>query len=227
MLEICGETLMLHPERAVLWPRLHAAIVADTHFGKSSVFGRHGVAVPSGTDDADRMRLTRLVRDFDLRRLIVLGDFLHAPLATESREALDMESWCRSLDGVQIQVIAGNHDRGTSGGWRGCIEWIAGEHREPPFRFLHDDTEELCGAEAAAFSLSGHVHPVVSLKGLRKRSARVPVFWLRKRGLVLPSFGLFTGGYSIVPAPGEQVFAVSPEKVVAFPAQPAGGGSGT
>jgi DNA ligase-associated metallophosphoesterase len=216
-LEICGETLLLHPDRAVIWPRLRAAIVADTHFGKSSVFGRNGLAVPAGTDEADRTRLTRIVDAFDIRRLIVLGDFLHAPLDPGSAEAFDMERWSTSLADIHIQVIAGNHDRGISSGWRGSIDWIAGEYALAPFRFVHDDSRPFRPDPRAAFSLSGHTHPVISLKGLRKRSARVPVFWLRPRGLVLPSFGLFTGGYLISPAPGERVFAISPDKVVSFP----------
>jgi DNA ligase-associated metallophosphoesterase len=229
-LQLCGETLLLHPDRAVIWPRRRAAIVADTHFGKSSVFGRHGFAVPGGTDAADRIRLTRLANAFDIRRLIILGDFLHAPLEPGSQEALDMETWRASLDGIHIQVIAGNHDRGTSSGWRGAIEWLGGEHLEAPFRFVHDDSQSREADDCAAFSLSGHTHPVISLRGLRKRSARVPVFWLRQQGLVLPSFGMFTGGYLISPSPGERVFAVSPESVVAFPPidrQPDGGESGT
>jgi DNA ligase-associated metallophosphoesterase len=214
-LEIRGETLLLHPDRAVIWPRLRAAIVADTHFGKSGVFGRNGLAVPAGTDASDRARLNRLIAAYDIRRLIVLGDFLHAPLESASQEALDLQDWSASLAGIHLQVIAGNHDRGTTGGWRGSIDWIAGEHLEPPFRLVHHATHPAAGE----FSLSGHVHPVVSLRGLRKRSARVPVFWLRERGLILPSFGLFTGGQLIAPGKGEQVFAVSPEKVVPFPAQ--------
>ncbi len=216
---ICNETLLLHPDRAVIWPRLRAAIVADTHFGKSSVFGRNGVAVPAGTDDIDRARLTRLLAEFDVRRLIVLGDFLHAPLDLGSQDARDMDMWKASLGGIEIRVIAGNHDRGISSGWRGSIDWIAGEHTEPPFRFVHDASGPPSAGSGAFFSLSGHVHPVVALKGLRKRAARVPVFWLRTNGMVLPSFGSFTGGYLISPAHGEQVFAVSSEQVVSFPAR--------
>jgi uncharacterized protein len=219
-LAIRGESLLLHPGRAVIWPRCRAAIVADTHFGKSGVFGRNGVAVPAGADDFDRARLTRLIAELDIRRLIVLGDFLHAPLQADSQEARDMETWNASLAGVKIQVIAGNHDRGIASGWRGTIDWIAGEHVEMPFRFVHDASKTTCTG-SADFSLSGHVHPVVALKGLRKRASRVPVFWLRAQGLVLPSFGSFTGGYLIAPAQGEQVFAVSPERVIAFPARQA------
>ena len=214
-LNIHGETLWLHPERAVIWPRGRALIVADTHFGKSSALARHGLAIPAGSDERDRARLTQLVTEFSTGRLIILGDFLHEPLRPQSREAVEMQTWCESLRGTKIQVIAGNHDRGVSRGWRGSIEWIAGEYREPPFRFVHDDSK--VAPAQPGFSLSGHVHPVVALRGLRKRAGRVPAFWLRKQGLILPSFGLFTGGHLIVPTTGDRLFAVSPEQVVAFP----------
>lgn len=214
-LRIHGETLWLHPQRAVVWRRGNALIVADTHFAKSSALARHGMAIPAGTDEGDRSRLTQLISEVSAQRLIVLGDFLHQPIAPDSPEAIQMQCWCDSLRNTRIQVIAGNHDRGVSTGWRGSIEWIAGEHEEWPLRFIHDDSSISAGK--SIFSLSGHVHPVVALRGLRKRSSRVPAFWLREHGLVLPSFGLFTGGHLIEPAIGEQLFAVSPEQVVAFP----------
>jgi uncharacterized protein len=214
-LQIRGETLWLHPERAVVWERRRALIVADTHFVKSSALARHGMAIPAGTDEGDRARLTQLISEVSAKRLIILGDFLHEPIALNSPEAIQMQYWCDSLRDTQIQVIAGNHDRGVSTGWRGSLQWIAGEHEESPFCFIHDDSKTAPGK--SAFSLSGHVHPVVALRGLRKRSSRVPAFWLRSQGLVLPSFGTFTGGYLIEATPGEQLFAVSPEQVVAFP----------
>ena len=79
--EIRGEILLLHPERALLWPARRTVIVADTHFGKSSVFAHHGLAVPNGADALDRQRLTNLIAQSGSTRLLVLGDFLHGALA--------------------------------------------------------------------------------------------------------------------------------------------------
>jgi DNA ligase-associated metallophosphoesterase len=219
-----AETLWLHPERAVIWPARRTVIVADTHFGKSALFGRHGVAVPAGTDGDDRERLRRLVARTGAVRLIILGDFVHAPLEAGSADARDLVAWATGLCDCEISVIAGNHDRGAGGAagtggtdaawptrampWR----WQESELVEPPFRFTHDAERGI--ADARLFSLSGHIHPVARLAGLRKRMPRVPIFWLRPSGLVLPSFGAFTGGYLVRPAPEDQVFAVGPERVV-------------
>jgi metallophosphoesterase superfamily enzyme len=64
--------------------------------------------------------------------------------------------------------------------------------------------------------LSGHIHPVVRLRGLMKRAMRVPVFWQRATSLVLPAFGLFTGGFAVRPAPGDCLYAAGPSGVVSL-----------
>lgn len=208
-LTIEGEDLWLHPARAVLWPRRKTVIVADTHFGKTSFFGRHGFAVPGGSDDADRARLSRLVTERGAERLIILGDFLHAPIAAHSRDALDLDAWSRKLAPVHIAVIAGNHDRGANCTWE-SIAWREGELLEPPFRFVHEALPQQNGDH---FTLSGHIHPVMMLRAIRKSAMRVPVFWQRSTGLVLPSFGAFTGGFAVRPQAGERLFAVGPTAV--------------
>lgn len=214
-LDIHGETLLLHPERAVIWPQRRTVIVADTHFGKSAVFRRHGVAVPSGSDEHDRQRLTRLIHAAGARRLMILGDFLHAPMDAASGDARDWDVWNAGLHDTEIVVIAGNHDRGGAGDWRPAVQWHHDELVEPPFRFTHD-ADRSSGRSSGLFTLSGHIHPTARIRGLRKRSMRVPIFWRRDAGLVLPAFGVFTGGYVVTPAAGDSVFAAGPEGVVRF-----------
>ena len=118
-------------------------------------------------------------------------------------------------------MIAGNHDRGASGDpaaslrWRARgFAWQAQDLLEAPFRFTHD--ADRGAPDAALYALSGHIHPVVRLAGLRKHAPRVPIFWRRASGLVLPSFGAFTGGQLVRPAQRDQVFAVGSQAVVRF-----------
>lgn len=207
-LTVCGETLWLHPERAAIWRR--TVVVADTHFGKSSFFARHGLAVPKGSDTDDRTRLTELIQAAQAQRLIVVGDFLHAPLAADSAEALDLDTWARALAPVRITVVAGNHDRGTARP-SALIEWHERELREPPFRFVHEAVPST--ESGLPFTLSGHLHPVMRFRVSNKQRLRVPVFWQSANGLVLPSFGAFTGGFAVRPALHDRLFAVGPQAV--------------
>ena len=215
---IGGEKLVLHPQRAVLWPRCHTVIVADTHFGKSGYFGRHGIAVPDGSDKADRQRLTQLVENSHARRLIILGDFLHAPLPVGGPEFDALHSWLRQLATfLDIHVVSGNHDIGVAKKSLSAVRWWDSEMLSPPFRFIHDaQRTRSVGDEDRLFTLSGHIHPVRRLKELGRNSLRVPVFWQRARGLILPSFGAFTGGFAVMPDKGDHMFAVGPSGVVAL-----------
>jgi DNA ligase-associated metallophosphoesterase len=209
---IAGQTLVLRPERAVFWLEARTLIVADTHFGKSGLLGRSGMAVPAGTDASDQARLCRLADGLGAARLIVLGDFVHGPLDPDSGDARDLARWVGAL-GIHLHVVAGNHDRRARlrlPPMQWCDEFLD----DGPFRFRHDaDSDDTA---STVFTLSGHLHPMVRLAGLRKRTARVPIFWQRRHGLVLPSFGTFTGGFAVTAAAEDRVYAAGPERVVAF-----------
>jgi DNA ligase-associated metallophosphoesterase len=214
-LVIHGETLVLHPERALYWPRRRTLIVADTHFGKTGHFGRHGIPVPAGTDAADRQRLTRLVTALDARRLIILGDFLHAPIAAGTAEEVDLQSWAEQLaTTLDIDVVAGNHDRHAPR--LPPLRWWDSPLVDPPFCFIHDADRAPSGRADGPFTVSGHVHPVIRLRSLGKSTLRVPIFWQKEGGLILPSFGQFTGGFAITPGEGDRLFGAGPEGIVRF-----------
>jgi len=42
---------------------------------------------------------------------------------------------------------------------------------------------------------------------------RLPCFVLGEQGMILPSFGAFTGGHAVKPAPGERIFVTSGDAV--------------
>lgn len=77
-----GERMMLSAERAVFWPDAPGGrstlLISDTHFGKAETFHEHGIPVPDGGTDYDLVRLKRLVTQFDVDRLIILGDLFHS-----------------------------------------------------------------------------------------------------------------------------------------------------
>ncbi len=213
--EIRGETLLLHPERALSWPAHRMLVVADTHFGKSSIFARHGIAVPAGTDELDRQRINALLQATGSERLLVLGDFLHGPVAPDSEVAVQLSEWLQRLRPVQLLLVTGNHDRTAATGWHSAADWEGDYLDEGPFRFAH----EAAGATkpGGAYVFCGHIHPVVELAAFRKRRPRIPVFWERPESMVLPSFGFFTGGFRIGQNDGGRVFAAGPECVVELP----------
>jgi DNA ligase-associated metallophosphoesterase len=211
MIEITlqGEQLVLDHRRVLAWPRRAALFIADTHFGKSAVFRREGVALPEGSDDADLETIGEALDDHGARSLYILGDFVHGALPANHRFYQRFNAWHSRRD-VEIHVVVGNHDVHVDRTSLGAIHWHPRLALDP-FELVHDPEESDGG-----FFLAGHVHPVVRI-ATRGDALRMPVFWQRADGLVLPSFGAMTGGFRIRPGSAEHVYGAGPGLVVPLP----------
>lgn len=207
-LDLAGERLLLRADHSVSWPAARTLFVADTHFGKAGVFRRQGLGVPSGTTDADLERLGAALVETGAERLIILGDFVHAPPSADSPWLARFAAWRKRFAGVETIVTRGNHDRAERLPIDCDIRWHAGSLFEPPFVLRHEPESDDRGPV-----LAGHVHPVVRL-GAGSERLRVPVFWRHAQGLMLPAFCSFAGGGRVSPTAGDRVFAVGEGDVV-------------
>jgi uncharacterized protein len=212
-IDCAGERLVLHSQRALLWPAERTAFIADLHLGKSEIFRRSGIPIPEGSTAFDLARLDRIIDSHDVRRIVLLGDFLHAASPGASTHGEAFTRWRARRADISFVVVAGNHDRRAAGKELAeSVEWELSERRLGPFVCRHDP-----GASAAGYVLSGHIHPVVKLYGSSRERARVPVCWLRPEYAVLPSFGSFTGGGEIEPAPEDRLYAFAADRVWPVP----------
>jgi DNA ligase-associated metallophosphoesterase len=209
-----GEQCMLLPDRAVFWARKQTAIVADVHLGKSGAFRKAGLPVPSGATARDLRRLDTLLRLTSARRLVVLGDFIHARSSHDPALWDAVSTWRHAHVGVSMLLVRGNHDR-SAGRIRG--DWNIDECEEP-----FDDGEILFSHipryDAPRPTLAGHVHPVVAIRDFDRSKLRVPCFVVDEgRCAILPAFGSFTGGQPVDRAEGRQLLMVSGTRVVRVP----------
>ena len=205
---IAGEDVLLDSERAMYWPREKTVIVADVHLGKGSVFRRSGIAVPTGSTLHDLQRLSALIERHAATRLLVLGDLFHARLDESEHWHAQFEAFRRQHATLRLDVVQGNHDErsGVPPQWR--LNWLGAPQIEAPFALMHEATPSSLG-----HALAGHVHPVIKLQTRRER-LRLPVFWLRESLTVLPSFGLFTGGWEVQPDAGDRLVVATAEGLV-------------
>ena len=104
--------------------------------------------------------------------------------------------------------MRGNHDlhAGDPSDALG-IELVDEPHAIGPFAFCHHP-----GVDAAGYGLAGHVHPVYVL-ATRFDALRLPCFVVGTQGLLLPSFGSFTGGHAVKPGPGDRIYVTSGDMV--------------
>lgn len=207
-LELAGERLLLRGDRSLYWPAAATLFVADTHFGKAGVFRQQGLGVPRGTTDTDLERLGAALAATGARRLVILGDFVHAPPSADSPWLARFAAWRTRHAGVEMIVTRGNHDRGDRLPVDCDICWHAGSLFAAPFVLRHESEVDARGPV-----LAGHIHPVVHL-GAGSERLRVPVFWRHAGGLVLPAFSSFAGGARVSPRAGDRVFVVGEGEVI-------------
>ncbi len=235
---LAGESVRLHADRALYWPRADTLVIADLHLGKADHFRRAGIALPRGGTGYDLQRLDALLERTEAARLLVLGDLVHGALPDAPWRETWLR-WRRARPRLHVEVVAGNHDWRLRGDVAGADALGVALHAEClvdlPFVFFHDpagapahdlpqatrnandgtdDGHRHADARACGYTLSGHVHPVLRLPGL----PRLPAFRFGMRGGVLPAFTAFSGGQVFALEPGERVFACGPGTLVALPA---------
>jgi uncharacterized protein len=212
-IDCAGETVILLADRALLWPAERTLFIADLHLGKSEIFRRSGIPIPEGHTLTDLARLDRIIDAHEVRRIVLLGDFLHAASPEASTHGQAFTAWRATRSHVAFVVVAGNHDRRAAGReLASTVDWQLSERQIGPFICRHEP-----GPSQAGYVLSGHIHPVIWLYGSHRERTRVPVCWIRSGYAVLPSFGSFTGGGEIEPTPDDRLFAFAANRVWALP----------
>ncbi|MFN3874553.1 MAG: ligase-associated DNA damage response endonuclease PdeM, partial [Flavobacteriales bacterium] len=194
-----GEPLVLHPHRALYWPRMGWLVASDLHLGKAAHLRKGGLPLPEGHDARTLQRLDAVMDAFRPRRVVVLGDLFHSSMnAAWERFA----AWARARS-APIHLVPGNHDmlagrRYREAGVRVCDDAV----EEGPFVLTH-----AAGERTAGYVLGGHLHPGVSLRGPGRQRLRLPCFWFGPRAGLLPAFGAGTGLHLMVPGSADRVVA--------------------
>ena len=182
-----NEELLLTNKRAVYWPKHNALILSDLHIGKAAHFRKFGIPISNKVFRDDLKTLDELIAYFQANRLIIVGDMFHAENNTE---VMEFQSWINNNRNLRIDLIKGNHDRFTD-----RIYMLLGIsiHKNTlnlgEFCFVHERPKNCEGL----FTITGHTHPGVVLKGKGKQRLRLPCYQLSDFGLVLPAFSKFTG----------------------------------
>ncbi len=208
--------LELLPDRAVWWPDQSTLLVADVHLGKDQVFRRQGLAVPAGVLQHDLDRLDQLIEETEAERLVILGDWVHAPPQIEDDWPDLIGQWRAEHADIEMDLVLGNHDRELEL-W--LHQWQINGHPErldvEGLALMHEWRRGI-----AQPGLSGHLHPGARLK-TRREQLMLPAFLLHsdpgQEHLVLPAFGRFTGLMDNVNFPWQRRFITTGQRVLPLP----------
>lgn len=204
---------MLDPAGALYWPATSLLAVSDLHLEKGSSFARRGQLLPPWDTHATLDRLTLLLRRYQPRLVIALGDSFHDADAS-ARLPQSEQMRLRAMTGAHRFIwIRGNHDPAPPTGIGG--EWLE-EFTTAALVFRHQ-------AEAGAQGeISGHLHPKAVVPARGAVVSR-PCFVTDRSRVVMPAFGAYTGGLDVRDSTitrlfprGGRVFLLGKERLFSF-----------
>jgi len=196
-ISLAGELVGLHDSGALWWPDESTLVVADLHFEKASSYAGRGVMLPPYDTAATLEKLAEVLDAFDPARVIALGDSFH------DRSGADRLPACYRAMLTTLQLgrewiwVTGNHDPVAPVGLCGeTVDDVA----LGGLTFRHEPAEDAGPGEVA-----GHLHPAARIRRYG-RSVRRPCFATDGQRLVLPAFGVLTGGLNVLDRAWQTLF---------------------
>lgn len=206
---IAGQTLELHPLKAIFWKERNILLLADLHLGKARHFRKEGFPVPQEVGDQNYEILIHLLLHYRPARVIFLGDLFHSDYNSEWAEVSDLVA---QFSTIQFDLVQGNHDILTDHAYAKAGIRLYKENLLLDSIFLsHEPLEAIPNG---TYNLAGHIHPCVWLRGLGRQKMRLPCFYFGKQQGLLPAFGAFTGMAEIKASKGDRVFVLADDAVL-------------
>ena len=90
------------PEKAMIWENTNTLLVADIHLGKITHFRKAGIAVPAAAKQENLSRLSDILLNHDVRRVIILGDLFHSHY---NDSWLDFKHFIAQFSSIQFILV--------------------------------------------------------------------------------------------------------------------------
>ena len=186
--EFNGQAVLFDPAGALYMPDSGLLCVSDLHLEKGAAYARRGQFLPPWDTFATLRALGAVIDRHSPKVVVSLGDNFH-----DRRGSAEMPDGARMMihemaRGREWIWISGNHDPD------GVTDLPGIEADTLDYAGLHFRHEP--GLTPRAGEVAGHLHPAAVLIR-RERGVRRPCFAADGRRIVMPSFGVMTGGLDI------------------------------
>lgn len=186
--EVAGIRAVLDPMGGLLLPALDMLVVSDLHLEKGSAFARRGMMLPPYDTLATLTLLSRLIVRHDPKIVVSLGDTFHDRVGAALMPPAFREMIADMARGREWIWIAGNHDPDGAFGLPG----ISAESLcHGGLTFRHEP-----GPGPQPGEIAGHLHPA-AIVTRREKSVRRACFATDGARLLMPAFGVTTGGLDL------------------------------
>jgi DNA ligase-associated metallophosphoesterase len=170
----------------LFWLEKKIAIVSDLHLEKGSSFASLGQFIPPYDSEETLKKLINFLKTHEVQTIILLGDTFHDGGAL-NRMSLKVKSIFDSLvENYEIIFVLGNHENKMKSAFIKFYE----RYIVDDIHFLHEAVLE------KKYQISGHFHPVASLK-INSKKITEKCLIHSENHLIMPAFGEFTGGLNI------------------------------
>ncbi len=184
-----GGAVVCDPSGVLFAPDERLMVVSDLHLEKGAAFARRGMFLPPYDTQATLLLLEAALDRYQPLVVVALGDSFHDRHGSTLMPEPLRERLKRAMAGRDWIWIEGNHDPEPPQGLGGVC---AQEVSIGPWHFRHEPTPGERPGEVA-----GHLHPCARVAG-NGRSVRGPCFASDGTRMVMPSFGVTTGGLNVL-----------------------------
>ena len=173
-------------EGILFWFDKQIAIIADLHLEKGSSFGPSGQFLPPYDSEETLNKIFKTIKNHKIKTIILLGDTFHDKNAFERMSEKVVFLFKSLIEKYEVIFILGNHESKFE---IGQINFL-NEYVIDDIHFIHE------ALQTSVFQISGHFHPVASVKSsIKKITAKCLLH--TNNHIILPSFGQYTGGLNI------------------------------
>ena len=176
----------INNDGVLFWLEKKIAIVSDLHLEKGSSFASSGQFVPPFDSEETLNKLINFLKIHEVKIIILLGDTFHDRGALNRMSSKVKSIFDSLVENYEIIFVLGNHENKMKSAFIKFYE----RYIVDDIHFLHEAVLE------KKYQISGHFHPVASLK-INSKLITEKCLIHSENHLIMPAFGEFTGGLNI------------------------------
>ncbi len=187
---INGVAALCDPLGGLYMPDLSLLVVSDLHLEKGAAFARRGMMLPPYDTIATLKILASLVARYDPKIVVSLGDNFHDRKGSGHLPLPLREIIKEMATGREWIWINGNHDPD------GTVDLPGSSVDEMFYANLVFRHEPKLKSADTKGEIAGHLHPSATVRR-RDKTVRRPCFATDGARLLMPAFGVMSGGLDL------------------------------